>query len=142
VGFCYCEYILFVSYWKNREIDSLSLPSQAVSSCASDAQYHVLWIILFNAIDDFGIKEVNEVTRMGHPQLSAADLHQVNEGKRQLAEEALHGALRIAGLVSSLSRPEFYRPLTSTNSCHDDAGADVERALIGWRIDNERIPRE
>lgn len=61
---------------------------QAVSSCASDATYHVIWIILFNALDDFGVKETNSAT---HEQIDAA--------KRKIADEALHGALRIAGLV-------------------------------------------
>lgn len=61
---------------------------QAVSSCASDATYHVMWIILFNALDDYGVKETNGAT---HEQIDAA--------KRKIADEALHGALRIAGLV-------------------------------------------
>lgn len=73
---------------------------QAVSSCASDATYHVMWIILFNAIDEYGVKEINEVTRTGAPASLASNYTEIDGVKRKLAEEALHGALRIAGLVS------------------------------------------
>lgn len=65
---------------------------------ASDATYHVMWVILFNAVDDFGIREVNEASRMGN--LSNIPNHaQIESIKRKLLDVALHGALRIAGLV-------------------------------------------
>ena len=67
---------------------------------ASDATYHVMWVIVFNAVDDFGIKEQNDVTRAGSPVPN--DL-QIESVKHKLAEEALHGALRIAGLVCNLT---------------------------------------
>ena len=66
---------------------------------ASDATYHVMWIILFNALDDFGIREVNDYIRAGSPPDAAPDA-QFENLKRKIAEEGLHGALRIAGLVS------------------------------------------
>jgi len=56
-----------------------------------------MWIILFNAVDDFGIKEPmnNSDYAVNYAEIEAA--------KRKVAEEALHGALRIAGLAGVLS---------------------------------------
>lgn len=58
-----------------------------------------MWIILFNALDDFGVKEVG----------SPSNHHEIEAVKRRIAEEALHGALRISGLV---------RPLLALFSVH------------------------
>jgi hypothetical protein len=66
---------------------------------ASDATYHIMWIILFNALDDFGVREINEVVRMGNPANVTSNYLQIDAVKRKVADEALHGALRIAGLV-------------------------------------------
>lgn len=57
-----------------------------------------MWVIVFNAVDDFGIKEHNENLRMNPMQ--ALPTNPTMEGvKQKLLDEALHGALRIAGLV-------------------------------------------
>ena len=66
---------------------------------ASDATYHIMWIILNNALDDFGIREVNDVTRTGTSETLLPQHVQIEEKKRKVMNEALHGALRIAGLV-------------------------------------------
>jgi hypothetical protein len=58
-----------------------------------------MWIIMFNALDDFGIKELNST--IGHSP-NHTDI-QIETTKRKLADEALHGALRIAGLASVLT---------------------------------------
>jgi len=58
-----------------------------------------MWIILFSALDDFGIKEINEVARMGNSVSAVPNQLQIDVVKRKVADEALHGALRIAGLV-------------------------------------------
>ncbi|KAG6850269.1 hypothetical protein H0H93_015526 [Arthromyces matolae] len=89
-----------LSTWRDKFLSTVGVPSNfkgewdfvsAVSSCASDATYHVMWIILFNALDDFGVKEINNRTlEPKHPR--------VEEVKRKVLEEALHGALRISGL--------------------------------------------
>ena len=55
-----------------------------------------MWIILFNALDDFGIKELNAAINLPNH----ADIEVV---KRKVADEALHGALRIAGLAGVLT---------------------------------------
>ncbi|KAI0301161.1 hypothetical protein B0F90DRAFT_1911917 [Multifurca ochricompacta] len=67
----------------------------AVSACASDATFHIMWIILFNALDDRGIRE-----SLGSPHSTALGLQeQIEELKIKVLEEALHGAMRIAGLA-------------------------------------------
>lgn len=55
-----------------------------------------MWIILFNALDDFGVKESG-------PQASLQDQAKIDSAKRKVADEALHGALRIAGLAGVLT---------------------------------------
>ncbi|KXN88208.1 hypothetical protein AN958_07667 [Leucoagaricus sp. SymC.cos] len=88
--------------WRDDFLNLVGVPSNfegewdfvsAVSSCASDATYHVMWIILFNALDDYGIKELNAA-------VAPPNLAEIESVKRKVADEALHGALRIAGLVS------------------------------------------
>ena len=69
-------------------------------SGASDATYHVMWVIVFDAVDDFGIKEVNDIERnhnhdLGPPQVPP----HMDEAKARVFDEALRGASRIAGLV-------------------------------------------
>jgi hypothetical protein len=55
-----------------------------------------MWVIVLNAVDDFGIREQNGLVRSGSP---APNHLQIETVKHKLLEEALHGALRIAGLV-------------------------------------------
>ena len=59
-----------------------------------------MWIILYNALEDFGIREVNDVTRTGTSETLLPQHAQIDEKKLKVTNEALHGALRIAGLVS------------------------------------------
>ena len=65
-----------------------------------------MWIILFNALDDFGVREINEAARIGSPpgHMLPTNYMQIEEMKRKVLDEALHGALRIAGLVSRDAR--------------------------------------
>ena len=67
---------------------------------ASDATYHVMWVIVFDAVDDFGIKELNDIIRnhnseLGPPQIPT----HMDEVRGKVFDEALRGASRIAGLV-------------------------------------------
>ncbi|KAF9468560.1 hypothetical protein BDZ94DRAFT_1245690 [Collybia nuda] len=100
-----------LSEWRENYLNLVGVPSNfkgdwdfvsAVSSCASDATYHVMWIILFNALDDYGVKELNNQTA------SVNDIR-IEEVKRKIAEEALHGALRIAGLAAVLTSNGYLR---------------------------------
>jgi len=79
-----------------------------VSACASDGTYHIIWVILFNALDDFGIREINDVLRSGSPP-DALPNDQFEATKRKVAEEALHSALRIAALAGVLTTNGYLR---------------------------------
>jgi hypothetical protein len=70
-----------------------------------------MWVLLFNALDDFGIREINEVVRSGSPP-DAVPNEQYELAKRKVADEALHSALRIAGLVSFTCKMPVCRLLT------------------------------
>ena len=69
---------------------------------ASDATYHIMWIVIFNALDDFGIREVNDMVRTGSPGSEHPNYAQIESIKKKVSDDALHGALRIAGLVSAI----------------------------------------
>lgn len=73
-------------------------PLLTIPTGASDATYHVMWVILFNAVDDFGIKEFNETGRMSASP-NGPSTSSIESVKHKILDEALHGALRIAGLV-------------------------------------------
>lgn len=98
--------------WRNDYLSAVGVPANysgtwdfvsAVSSCASDATYHVMWIILFNALDDYGVRELN-----GSPS-PPPNSAQIEAVKRKVADEALHGALRIAGLAGVLTSNGYLR---------------------------------
>ena len=55
---------------------------------------------MFNAVDEFGIREVNEGLRLGGTMQGLHGDPTIEARKAKLLEEAMHGALRIAGLVS------------------------------------------
>jgi len=106
-----CNLMQSLNDWQEEHLPRVGVPTDfesewdfvsAVSACASDATYHVMWVILFNAIDDFGIREINEATRGG--ALASLPNHaQIEAVKRKLLDVALHGALRIAGLTGVLT---------------------------------------
>lgn len=142
------RYIIALSEWRDQHLEKVGLPKNfntgwdfisVVSACesrssrvmsflpnwehqgASDATFQIMWIILFNALDEFGLKEINDMVRSGN----SPDSIQCEVIKSKVADEALHGALRIAGLVSSSS----YR-------CYH---LDIERRDTGRRLDAERL---
>ena len=103
-----CSIVTNLNEWRDEHLPRVGVPSNfesewdfvsAVSACASDATYHVMWVILFNAVDDFGIKEVNEVSRMNGVAQAQPNYAAIESVKRKILDEALHGSLRIAGLV-------------------------------------------
>ncbi|KAF7299190.1 hypothetical protein MIND_00867700 [Mycena indigotica] len=107
-----------LSSWRDEFLTLVGVPSNfegewdfvsAVSSCASDATYHVMWVVLFSALDDFGVKEVNEVIRMNQPISMVPNYSQIDLVMRKVADEALHGALRIAGLAGVLTSNGYLR---------------------------------
>jgi hypothetical protein len=110
------SYVTAVHAWGVQWLAAVGVPTatadwdfiSAISACASDATFHLIWVVLFNAVDDFGVREANELppldvfappeTRAKHQRV----LDEIEVVKEQLLEEALHGALRIAGLVPGL----------------------------------------
>jgi len=111
------NFITALDEWRGQYLPKVGVPSNfaaewdfvsAVSACASDATYHVIWVILFNALDDFGIREINEVVRSGSPP-DAVPNTQYEDTKRKVAHEALHSALRIAGLAGVLTTNGYLR---------------------------------
>lgn len=92
---------------------------------ASDATYHIMWIVLFKALDDFGIREVNDVVRTGSPGNEHPKYHEVEAIKKKVGDDALHGALRIAGLA------RIYREL--------DYIYVADMLCSGRRVDHQRL---
>jgi len=104
--------------WRAQYLPRVGVPTDfaaewdfvsAVSACASDATFHIMWIILFNALDDRGIRE-----SLGSPgavgtstalATSSGLQQQIEELKTKVLDEALHGAMRIAGLVRASKHP-------------------------------------
>jgi len=112
------SYISELSEWRDEHLSKVGVPPNmeanwdfvsAVSACkwsifhlcdefvklsstgASDAQYHVTWVALFFAMDEFGIRD---------DAIAPSNINQVETAKRKVMDEALQAALRIAALVS------------------------------------------
>ena len=85
-----------------------------------------MWIVIFNALDDFGIRELNDVVRAGSPDSEHPNYSNIEVIKKKISEDALHGALRIAGLVRL---PTLHYP---------DCRILTHRA--GWCIDLQWLP--
>ncbi|KAI0669214.1 hypothetical protein C8Q78DRAFT_1042258 [Trametes maxima] len=112
------NFMSMLSDWRDEHLTHVGVPSNfeaewdfvsAVTACASDATYHIMWIILCNALDDFGIREVNDVARAGTPEAMLPQHAQIEENKKKVMNEALHGALRIAGLAGVLATNGYLR---------------------------------
>lgn len=58
-----------------------------------------MWIVLFNALDDYGNREINENERSGMPSGNLRNRIYIEDAMRRIGEEAVNGALRIAALV-------------------------------------------
>lgn len=82
-----------------------------------------MWIVIFNALDDFGIREVNDMVRTGSPGNEHPNYGQIESIMKKVSDDALHGALRIAGLVS------VPVPLSSIRN------SDSWR--VGWCLDHQ-----
>ncbi|KAG8809488.1 hypothetical protein FRC17_003423, partial [Serendipita sp. 399] len=95
--------------WKEQYLQLVGVPDNyqanwdfaaAVAACTCDAQYHVMWVILHSALDEFSIREAKEGT------MTYTALHEI---ERQVFDEALQGALRISGLTSVLTSNGYLR---------------------------------
>ncbi|KAI0755265.1 hypothetical protein C8Q80DRAFT_1216974 [Daedaleopsis nitida] len=111
------NFMTLLNEWREEHLQHVGVPPNleardfvsAVTLCASDATYHVMWIILYNALDDFGIREINDVTRTGSPETLLPQHAQIEDKKRKMLNEALHCATRIAGLAGVLARNNYLR---------------------------------
>ncbi|PVG00244.1 hypothetical protein CPB86DRAFT_701823 [Serendipita vermifera] len=95
--------------WKEDWLHIVGVPNNfqadwdfvaAVSACTCDAQYHVMWVILHSAVEEFGLREV---------KAGAVSMDLYRDLDRQIFDEALLGALRIAGLTSVLTSNGYLR---------------------------------
>jgi len=111
-------FMTLLNEWREEHLHHVGVPSNfhsdwdfvsAVTACASDATYHIMWIILFNALDDFGIREVNDLLRTGSPGNLLPNSGQIENMKRKVMDEAMYGATRIAGLAGVLTTNGYLR---------------------------------
>lgn len=92
--------------------------ADAVTACSSDLNYHVVWLLMWQAIDEYGIAElkannlaqynaalIRHGTSIGLPVTMAEmelDQSKVNGMRNAIYEEALKAALRSANLAKML----------------------------------------
>ncbi|KAG9100268.1 hypothetical protein FRC06_004331 [Ceratobasidium sp. 370] len=98
--------------WRDGYLNAVGVPSNfeadwnfvaAVSACSSDASFHVMFIILHQAVEDFGIRDLQ---RGSDPSGINADIESL---QATLAGEAIHSALRIAALTGVLTTNGYLR---------------------------------
>ncbi|KZT09351.1 uncharacterized protein LAESUDRAFT_756976 [Laetiporus sulphureus 93-53] len=116
------HFIEALTGWREQYLSMIGVPTNAlpsnwdfvsaVTSCASDATYHIMWIILFNAADDFGIKEIRDVQeamRAGSPGQYLPNTDVIEEYKQKVMDMALQSASRIAGLAGILAQNGYLK---------------------------------
>ncbi|KAF9242578.1 hypothetical protein BU15DRAFT_72694 [Melanogaster broomeanus] len=115
-----------LSKWRDSHLSNVGVPPNlaanwdfvsAVSACASDAQYHVMWILLFNAMDEFGVRD---------DSISPSGLKQVETVKRKVYEEALNASLRVSALAGVLTSNGYLKL--------DPAVMHVSIIQAGWLL--------
>ncbi|CAE6452840.1 unnamed protein product [Rhizoctonia solani] len=98
--------------WRDVYLNTVGVPSNfeadwnfvaAVSACSSDATFHVMYIILHQAVEDFGIRDLQ---RGSDSSGINADIESL---QATLAGEAVHSALRIAALTGVLTTNGYLR---------------------------------
>ncbi|KAF8587579.1 hypothetical protein K439DRAFT_1630576 [Ramaria rubella] len=119
-----CALMRELNVWRADNLDKVGVPGPgsqisqsnwdflaAVSACGHDATYHVMWIILYQALREFGLREMNEMKRTvngvanHHPHLAS----QFSATEAQVQKEALNAASRIAGLSNLLESNSYLR---------------------------------
>ncbi|EJD39970.1 hypothetical protein AURDEDRAFT_187188 [Auricularia subglabra TFB-10046 SS5] len=129
-----CAIVSALDDWRVKHLEKVGMPNftnfaarsewgflEAVSMCASDATYHTMWIILFNAIEEYGIRELREagilvsmasdapITCPENAPLDPSLLSRFEETRTKLHNEAGLGALRIAELMNVLAQQNYLR---------------------------------
>ncbi|GJJ13338.1 hypothetical protein Clacol_007590 [Clathrus columnatus] len=104
--------------WQAKHLDKVGVPSSqvnwdflaAVNACGHDALYHTLWIILYQAIQEFGIREIHEIKRtIDVSSHLNSDHAQYAATEDQVRKEALNSASRIACLADLLTQNGYLR---------------------------------
>lgn len=135
------EIVEQLKQWKIDHLEKVGVPLPhwpphwdyiaAVSACTSDINYHAAWIVLWRALDELGIYgsdrsnatspihqdrlKRNEVSDSDRWPADAPSASRVQSLLATVQEEALNGALRIAGLTEIL-RSNHYLRLDPCNS--------------------------
>ncbi|EIW70020.1 hypothetical protein TREMEDRAFT_30253, partial [Tremella mesenterica DSM 1558] len=95
--------------WRDQYLTKLGVPSKwpdswdflaAITACSTDVYYHCLWLVVWRAMEEFGLEE----TRTGRP----ASEELVNLQSR-IKGESEHGAMRIAALIAVLTENGYLR---------------------------------
>ncbi|KAH9936645.1 uncharacterized protein B0H18DRAFT_974835 [Fomitopsis serialis] len=106
------NFMNLLSDWREEYLQHVGVPNNfdsgwdfvsAVTACASDATYHIMWIVLFSAVDDFGIREINDLQRTGSPGHLHPKAMEIEGQKQKVLDTALASATRIAGLAGILT---------------------------------------
>ncbi|KAF8610034.1 hypothetical protein BDV93DRAFT_4989 [Ceratobasidium sp. AG-I] len=106
------DLITRLNRWRDGYLNTVGVPSNfeadwnfvaAVSACSSDASFHVMFIILHQAVEDYGIRDLQHGA---DPSGLNADIESL---QTTLASEAVHSALRIAALTGVLTTNGYLR---------------------------------
>lgn len=68
-----------------------------------DATYHIMWVILYQALREFGLREMNQIKQSGSNLANHPLAGQFVATEAKVQKEALNAASRIAGLVRHYS---------------------------------------
>nr|XP_019013725.1 uncharacterized protein I206_01796 [Kwoniella pini CBS 10737]OCF52506.1 hypothetical protein I206_01796 [Kwoniella pini CBS 10737] len=107
------EFIHSSSIWRDKYLSSIGIPTiwpehwdflQAITTCTTDCYYHVLWLLIYKAINDFGIKEEKSIL-----EKNDSNKFEIENIKRRIKEEAEHAALRIAALTGVLTENGYLK---------------------------------
>lgn len=120
--------------WRENHLSLVGAPSpawpkhwnfaDAVTACASDMNYHIVWIMMWEAIEEFGIEELKASNIAVYNQIIARnesgsipktrecmefDQRNIRGLKSRIYDEALNGALRSANLSKVLCDNGYLR---------------------------------
>ena len=111
-----------LSGWRDEYLQVVGVPTvwpsswdfvAAVTACASDANYHSIWIIIAQTIREYGILELRQIESGKFPYASPAEMDAIRASaeklKDRIFQEALHGALRISALAGVLTANSYLR---------------------------------
>ncbi|CAL1712740.1 unnamed protein product [Somion occarium] len=108
-----------LNQWKDEYYAKVGVPPNfpsnwdfisCVTACASDVTYHIQWIVLFSAVDDYGIQEQNDLVRTADSgDANTAKHAEIEAIKKKLYDDTLYSACRIAGLAGVLTSHGYMR---------------------------------